>query len=222
MCFRSPCSAETAIRGMSAYNIMLHSIHLFQCYIKTLQPLNAAAINACETFSSAMLQHLYAGEIDFENIWFSDETHFSLDGFVNKLNWRIWGNDDNHVPGLSSLRSQKIIDLSAMSSKGHIGLSFRLKTVTTELYLHIQREFVAVQNALVDPENSTWSIQDAIRPYQKADILNFIYEHFFEHAIDLNYSKYSGRAMNFHPYPPSLSHCDFFPCGGYLKDQVYY
>ena len=30
-------------------------------------------------------------EIDPQRIWFSDEAHFHVDGYINKQNWYIWG-----------------------------------------------------------------------------------------------------------------------------------
>lgn len=57
--------------------------------IQTHQPFSAAAINAHETFTNAMLQQPDCDEIDLGNICFSNDAYFSLEGYFNK-NCHIW------------------------------------------------------------------------------------------------------------------------------------
>lgn len=142
------------LRRISAHRIMCHSFHLFPYKIQTLQTLNAAASNARETFANAMLQQPDAGEIDVENIWFSDEAHFSLKDFVNKHNWRIGGTENPDVAVASHRHSHKDMVLSSVSSKSLIKPFFRRQTITAALYLDIVHAFLEVQNELKPRGNS--------------------------------------------------------------------
>jgi hypothetical protein len=40
-----------------------------------------------------MLQKLQLDSDLLDKIWFSDESHFFLDGHCNKQNWLIWGSE---------------------------------------------------------------------------------------------------------------------------------
>ena len=55
-----------------------------------------------------------------ENIWFSDETHFHLDGYVNTQNCRIWATERPDIVMEKSLHSQKVMAWFAFSAKGII------------------------------------------------------------------------------------------------------
>lgn len=74
--------------------------------IQTHQPFSAAATNANETFTNTMLQQPDDAEVDVENIWFSNETYFSLEGYFNK-NCHIWESENLHVDVPSFLNPQK-------------------------------------------------------------------------------------------------------------------
>ncbi|GBN37906.1 hypothetical protein AVEN_265072-1 [Araneus ventricosus] len=41
-------------------------------------------------------------------IWFTDEAHFHLNGFVNKQNWRFWGSENPHLCEEKPLHSLKV------------------------------------------------------------------------------------------------------------------
>ena len=50
--------------------------------------------------------------------------------------------------------------------------------ITAPRYLEILREIVAVQNVLKDTENTSWFMQDGVRPHLTADFFNFLNETF--------------------------------------------
>lgn len=57
---------------------------------------------------------------------------------------------------------------------------------SAELYLDILREFVAVQSAFKDPEDTSWFMQDGVRPHRTAEIFNFFYGRFVDRVIALD------------------------------------
>lgn len=223
---KQPCisvrrvATTVQIKPTSTYRLMRQGLHMFPYRIQTRQPLTAASINSRETFANDMVQMIDVGDINVDNILFSDEAYFQLDGYVNKQNWRIWGTENPHVAVPSSLHPPKVMVWAAISSKGLIGPFFRTGTITALRYLEILREFVAIQNALDDAESTSWFMQDGARPHRTADVFNFLSEHFNNRVIALDYPTHTGSGMDWPPLSPDLTPCDFF-LWGYLKDQVY-
>ncbi|GBN94833.1 hypothetical protein AVEN_207844-1 [Araneus ventricosus] len=48
-------------------------------------------------------------------IWFTDEAHFHLNGFVNKQNWRFWVSENPHLCEEKPLHSPKLIAWVALA-----------------------------------------------------------------------------------------------------------
>ncbi|GBM52615.1 hypothetical protein AVEN_16730-1 [Araneus ventricosus] len=160
-----------------------------------------------------MMQLVDEGDIDVGNIWFLDEAYFNLDGFVNKQNWRIWGTENPHVAVSSSPYSPKVMIWAAISSKGIIGPFFREQTINVAKYLGILDEFVAIHYALDDHWTASLFIQDGTRPHQTPAVFDFLSEHFNDRVIALDYDKHAGNSMEWPPFSPDLTPCDFFLWG---------
>lgn len=58
--------------------------------------------------ASVMLQKIGTYDTDVKHIWFLYEAYISIDGFVNKHNWRIWGTDNPHVSVRFVVASTKV------------------------------------------------------------------------------------------------------------------
>jgi hypothetical protein len=71
-------------------------------------------------------------EISFNNVWFSDEAHFHLDGVVNKQNARFWASENLNVIHKKVYHAPRIKMWVAISSHGLLW-PFE-KTVNTERY----------------------------------------------------------------------------------------
>ena len=56
-----------------------------------------------------------------KKIFFSDEAHFTLGGYVNKQNCRIWGSENPHVIKERPLHPEKVTIWCALCSEGVIG-----------------------------------------------------------------------------------------------------
>ncbi len=67
-------------------------------------------------------------------IWFTDECHFWLNGFVNKQNMRLWSDENPHAIHEAQLHPEKITVWVAISAHGIIGPVFLRETVNAENY----------------------------------------------------------------------------------------
>ena len=54
-----------------------------------------------------------------DNLWFSDESHFTVDGHVNKQNWRIWGSEKPTEVIEKTANPMKVTVWSAVSKRGN-------------------------------------------------------------------------------------------------------
>jgi hypothetical protein len=81
--------------------------------------------------------------------WFSNEAWFHLSGYVNSQNTCLWGSETPHAVFEEPLHSQKVGVFCALSQQRIIGPMFFDKTVTSQVYIELFREFV---NQLDDQE----------------------------------------------------------------------
>jgi hypothetical protein len=78
-------------------------------------------------------------------LWFCDEAHFHLDGFVNKQNTRFWVSENPHRVMEMSLHPAKYTVLCVVSKQGLFGLIFLEGTITSQQYLQpLQNEVITV------------------------------------------------------------------------------
>ncbi|RWS10786.1 uncharacterized protein B4U80_09266, partial [Leptotrombidium deliense] len=75
-------------------------------------------------------------------IFFTDEAWFHLSGYVNSQNCRFWSADKPRKVVESPLHPQKVGVWCAISHRRIIGPIFFEKTVNTEVYLDILRQFL--------------------------------------------------------------------------------
>ncbi|GBN12260.1 hypothetical protein AVEN_14122-1 [Araneus ventricosus] len=63
-------------------------------------------------------------------------------------------------------------------------------------------------------------MQDGARPHRTEQAFRFLDEYFGNRVIALEYTKFTGAGMDWPPYSPDLTSCDYF-LWGTLKDIVY-
>ncbi len=73
-------------------------------------------------------------------IWFSDEEHFWLEGYVNKHNCRIWASSNPGVFLTKNLHPKKITEWAALSAQGLIDSIFIEKNVEGSVYQKILKK----------------------------------------------------------------------------------
>lgn len=83
----------------------------------------------------------------FNNILFSDEAHFHLNGHVNKQNCRYWAAENPRAKHQKPLHSPKVTVWAAISAHGIIGPYFfenqqgQSVTVNSDRYIAMLRNF---------------------------------------------------------------------------------
>ncbi|GBM22767.1 hypothetical protein AVEN_196130-1 [Araneus ventricosus] len=80
--------------------------------------------------------------------------------------------------------------------------------------------FFRQQLALADRLRFEWFIKNGARPHRTEKVFRFLDEYFGNRVIALDYPKFTGAGMDWPPYSPDLTPCDYFLRGA-LKDTVY-
>ena len=166
---------------------------MFPYKIQTQQPLSPEAIDKRLEFGNVVLNWLDNNEINFGQIWFSDEAHFHLDGCVNKQNWRIWGTENPHFSIEKSLHPQRVTVWCALSSRGIIGAEFIDGTVQ---YVEVLKEKFISAIQCAEEFDQMWLMQDGARPHRTREVFDLLEEHFDERIITLDYNKETGKGID--------------------------
>lgn len=158
---------------------------------------------------------------DFDNILFSDEAHFHLDGYVNKQNCRYWSAENPREKHEVALHTPKVTVWAAMSSRGIIGPYFfennqgQSITVNAQRYSSMIRNFVGPALQAFDGfDNRTWFQQDGATSHTANESLVALRMFFPEKLISRRGDiDWPARSCDLTPL-------DFF-LWGYLKSKVY-
>ncbi|GFY16767.1 uncharacterized protein TNCV_4337681 [Trichonephila clavipes] len=76
--------------------------------IETHHAVPVRAVQQRDDFANQMLTMIDSEGFDVGCIWFTDEAHFHLNGFVNKQNWRFWGSENPYWCEVKPLYSPKV------------------------------------------------------------------------------------------------------------------
>lgn len=202
----------------TSLNRILHKdLHLHPYKIQIVQALKPSDHAQRLKFADEMLEKFSS----FNNILFSDEAHFHLNGYVNRQNCRYWSDTNPKLKHEKPLHSPKVTVWAALSGRGIIGPYFyedersRPLTVNTERYVAMIQSFF--EPALKDFSGfnqRSWFQQDGATCHTSNDSLAAIRKIFGNKLI-------SKRGdINWPPRSPDLSTMDFF-LWGYLKNKVY-
>lgn len=133
---------QASLSATSTYRIITRELQLFPYKVQTHQPISIQAQSQREDFANIISDMIDRWEIEADDIWFSDEAHFHLDGYVNKQNWRIWGSENPHIAVQRSLHPIRTTVWAALSSHGIVGPIFINETVNSERYIEILKQFI--------------------------------------------------------------------------------
>ena len=146
----------------------------------------------------------------------SDEAHFTLNGFVNKQNFRFWGTENPKQSHQRRLHPQKCTVWCGVTADRILGPYFfeneegQSERINGILYRNM------LENCLrpfVRENEETWFQQDETTAHTARATMDLLHEIFGERIISKN------AAFAWPPGSPDLSAPDFF-LWGYLKERV--
>lgn len=210
-------SAELAIPRTSLRRILVKDLKLHPYKIQLVQELKPNDHNLRRIFAQTMLERFPT----LNNILFSDEAHFHLNGHVNKQNCRYWATENPKSKHQKPLHSPKVTVWAAISAQGIIGPYFfedergQAVTVNSDRYTTMLRGFFFPQLHQFEPFNErTWFQQDGATCHTSNESMVVVNEMFEGKLL-------SRRGdIPWPPRSPDLTPCDFF-LWGYLKSCVY-
>lgn len=156
-----------------------------------------------------------------DNVWFSDEAHFQLNGVVNSHNARYWGTENPHEVTQKPLHSKRCTAWCALSSKGIVGPYWfedeegKAETINQANYRDVVKRFCAsLRRRRGIVFNTQWFQQDGATPHTAYETRAFLTQKFGNRVISLK------TEHVWAPHSPDLNPLDFF-LWGYCKDNVY-
>ena len=111
-------------------------------------------------FANHILDELETGSISQHKIWFSDEAHFQLNGYVNKQNWCHWVTGNHHLSAVSTLQAKRITLCCVLSSKRLNGPIFIDGMVTGMKYRELLERHFSIEAGRLIMTRLNWFMQD--------------------------------------------------------------
>jgi len=201
--------------------ILTKKIEFYPYKVSIHQPLADFDRERRVEFASHLLAMIDGKELDVSKIWFSDEAHFWLHGYVNKQNYRIWGSENPHFVLEKPLHPKKVTVWIAVSGKGLVDPVIFDHTVTGQSYEELLRTKFIPQIRTMRKLNDFWFMQDGARPHRTESVFQALHEAFDSRIIGLGSSGRYAGAVDWPPYSPDLNPCDYW-LWGHLKDFVYH
>jgi hypothetical protein len=121
-------------------------------------------------------------EVSFNNVWFSDEAHFHLDGVFNKQTVWFWPSENPCVIHEKVHHASRITVWVAISSHGLLGPIFFEETVNRECYLSMLYDTFVPHLATGLLLQTQWFMHDGARLHTANVVLDFLYDTFDSHA----------------------------------------
>ena len=211
-------SAALAIPRTSLRRILHLDLKLHPYKLQIVQEMKPNDYIERKLLADTMLERFSS----LENVLFTDEAHFHINGHINKHNCRYWSTENPRLKHQKPLHSPKTTVWAAISAKGIIGPYFfensqgNNVTVNSVEYVKMLREFLIPQLHQFEGYNSrTWMQQDGATCHTSNVTLPVVKEIFPNKLI-------SRRGdIPWPPRSPDLTPCDFF-LWGYLKSRVYH
>lgn len=213
-------SLELGRSKSSVQRVLRKKIKLFPYKIQIHQELTQYDMDRRDQFAFRMKRWIDRNKLDPNKVWFSDECHFWLNGYVNKQNHRFWASENPRIIQTTRMKPERVTVWCAMSAKGIIGPMFFGETVNGERYrLMLESEFIPTADGLGAIEDF-WFMQDGAMPHRTLDVFECLDEHFHGRVIGLDYESRYGCGIEWPPHSPDLNPCDYYLWGS-LKEKVY-
>ena len=208
----SQVSARTGIPAASVRRILRKSIGLYPYKLTITQ----AITEDDKVKRLAFAEYLLAHEEIIENILWSDEAYFSLDGTVNTHNCVIWAFEKPTQTLQRHLHSPKICVWMALTANYKLKPFFFPNTVNSENYLALLRDHAIPQLRRKRKMRNVIFQQDGAPPHYAVTVRNFLKENFPEDRIIAR-----GVGTCWPPRSPDLTPMDYW-FWGMVKARVYH
>ena len=209
------CSSSTTQR------ILRKDLQMFPYKLSMRSKLTEADRIARSAFCECFLRKCREIVGFLENVWFTDEAHFYLDGRINTQNNRIWSDRTPDVVAECQLHPPRCTAWCAVGSSGIIGPIWieddagEVLTVTAERYRQVLQKFwAALQRKCVDTINEQWLQQDGAPAHAATATIRWLQERFGERVIA------RGTSFTWPPRSPDLTPPDFY-LWGRVKEVAY-
>ena len=161
-------------------------------------------------FAEIMLEKMEEDEDFIDNIWWSDEATFKLNGHINRHNCVYWAEANPHVIIEKDVNLPGVTVWAALSSNGLIGPHFFDGTVNSENYLDLLETTLWPRIGNLN----CYFQHDGAPPHYALTVRKWLDQRFPE--------KWIGRRgpIEYPARSPDLTSLDFF-LWGVLKDSVY-
>ena len=201
--------------------ILKKDLNLFAYKIQLLQHFPPNTEVKRLAFANKIADMIDNDEIDPRKIWFTDEAHFYLDGYINRQNYRIWGSENPQMFRVKPLHPQKVTAWIGISYDGYCGPYFFDETINSERYVELLKNKVIPAIAGENMLNDHWFMQDGAPPHRTRDVHDVLSKAFDNRVISLDFpGRHNGQGIEWPPYSPDLNPLDFFLWGA-LKDNIY-
>ena len=194
-------------------------IGLYPYKIQTNQVLTEAHILKRKTFCAELMTGITKQSLVTNKIWFSDEAHFWLSGYVNKQNYRYWGTTNPYISISKPLHPQRVTVWAALCSTG-IHYHFIEGNVNGAVYDDLLRTKFFPKIKSQRKVEKYWFMQDGATPHRTHQVFETLFGTFGVRVLGLNYQKFAREGLEWPPNSPDLNPLDFF-LWGFLKDQGY-
>lgn len=209
------------IHESTVLRILHKDLHLKSYKTHVSQNLKPTDMTKRLAFAREIIRLIDAGQLNPHKIWFSDESHFDLEGYINKQNDRTWGRDNPRELQTKKAHPSRVTVWCAISAYGIIGPYYFNSTVRAGSYTEMLTTFfLPTVLGLEATDDHFWFQQDGARPHRTRPIFETLTEVFDSRLIALDSQKIISKGLDWPPYSPDLTPCDFF-LWGHLKNNVY-
>lgn len=176
-------------------------------------------------FARTELDRLDEDANRLNNLLFTDEAHFHLDGSVNRQDWIMWADENPHWFDVRRLHPQKLTVWMGIGVEGVVGPYFwerqgNERGINGRWMTELYQEHVIPELQTWPNFNSLIEQHDGAPPHILGDFLELLGQQFPNRWI--------GRRTRAHPAPvtwpprsPDLTACDYW-LWGYMKGRIYH
>lgn len=207
-------AAACSIPRTTAYRIMTEYLSLKPYKAKFVQQIYEEDMQDRVEMCQTLIPMLEDKTIQ-DNMFFSDESTFYLNGFVSKHNIRYWCETNPHATVETVMNSPKVNVWCALSKNQLIGpFFFDEDTINGESYLAMLQSFFVPEVKRLKKVRSIIFQQDGAPPHFSRDVRQFLSQTFPDRWIG------RGGPIRWAPRSPDLTPLDFF-LWGHVKNKVY-